>query len=167
MKLDRKQLFIAGIIVVIAVALGIQGYLQMAVRAPTEEPVDGLLHVYVDDVFIANVAPADALALEAHEFTDAEEGVAQAGPRLDELVLLYVDSSRLRDESKITVSGSRKGADKTASVTWAEAIDISNNIILDVSSSGDSLKLVSTLPRMDVRAEWVQGINRIDVTTKP
>lgn len=167
MKLDKKQLFVAALVVVIAIALGIQGYLQMSQQGSTEEPIEGMLHIYVDGAFVANVVPADALALEAHSFTDSEEGVLQEGPRLDQVVLLYVKDSVLHDASTLTVHGSRKGQDKTASITWAEASDIANHVILDVSSSGDSLKLVSTMPRLDVRDEWVQGISRIDITTKP
>ena len=40
-------------------------------------------------------------------------------------------------------------------------------MILDVSGDGLTVKLVSTLPRLDTRDEWVQGVSRIEVVTQP
>jgi len=56
---------------------------------------------------------------------------------------------------------------KEVTLTWGQVTDPASNVILDYSAAGDSLKLVSTLPDLDTRDDWVQGIQRIEVTRHP
>ena len=100
---------------------------------------------------------------------DTEQGKTQEGPTLRDLVLLYVDEGKLEPGSIVTVSGIRPSSDeaKKATLTWDQIGEPGNNILLDSSSSGDPLKLVSTLPGLDTRDDWVQGVQRIEVTTRP
>jgi hypothetical protein len=57
---------------------------------------------------------------------------------------------------------SSSSRDKSAQVTWAEVNDPENMVMFDLSGRG-TLKLVSKLERLDVRDEWIQDIDRIDI----
>ena len=60
----------------------------------------------------------------------------------------------------ITVASSSK--EKSIQLTWPEIADEANMIMFDLSGRG-TLKLVSLLERLDVRDEWVQDVDSIDV----
>jgi hypothetical protein len=47
-------------------------------------------------------------------------------------------------------------------LTWAEVDKPANMVMFDLSSRG-TLKLVSLLDRLDVRDEWVQDVDRIEI----
>jgi hypothetical protein len=125
-----------------------------------------MIHLYVDGTFVANVSPADMKNLPAASFKDKEQGKEQSGWWLRDVIRLYVKESQLSPQSKITVTGTRQGT-KTATVTWAEALDPANNLTFDLAGDGQSVKLASTLDRLSTRDSWVQGVTQIDIQTKP
>lgn len=135
----------------------------------TEEPQEGRIHLYVDGAFRANVDPAVIADVEQGSFADREEGKEQAGPWADALILAYVDARTLRPASTVTISGIRSstGDAKSATLTWGQISDRNNHVLFDIAGSGDSVKLVSTLDSLDTRDEWVQGVARIEIVTKP
>ncbi len=53
--------------------------------------------------------------------------------------------------------------EKEVTLTWAEVTDPANKIMFDISGRG-TLKLVSLLPRLDARDEWVQDTDEISIT---
>lgn len=169
MSQKNRIAVIVGILVVIAIALGVLGWLQARPPSSTAEPEPGRIHVYVDDRFTANVDPSEVTALPNASFVDAEKGNTQKGPRLADVILLYVDEGKLHPDSSIGVSGVQPSNDQTkeAILTWEQVTDPDSNVLLDYSAPGDALKLVSTLPGLDTRSDWVQGIQRIEITTRP
>ena len=169
MSQKTRILIVVGALALIAVILAVAGFAsqRQTAQAPAATPQPGKIHLYVDGAFAANVSPADTKNLPAASFKDKEQGKEQSGYWLRDVIRLYVQESRLSPQSKITVSGSRSGADKTAIVTWAEALDPTNNLAFDVATDGQSVKFAGTLDRLSTRDSWVQGVSRIDIQTKP
>ena len=169
MSQKNRILIIVGVLAIVAVALGLLGWFLARPPVVTAEPEPGRIHVYVDGSFTANVDPIQVSSLPNVSFKDTEQDKTQEGPRLTDVILLYVDESKLQPDSNISVIGIRPSNDQTKEVTltWAQVADPASNVILDFSAAGDSLKLVSTLPGLDTRDDWVQGIQRIEVTTGP
>ncbi len=124
-----------------------------------------MIHLYVDGTFVANVSTADMSKLPAASFKDTEQGKEQSGWWLRDVIRLYVQESRLSPQSQITVTGTRQG-EKTATITWAQALDPANNIALDAAADGQSAKLASTMEGLSTRSQWVQGVTQIDIQTK-
>ena len=169
MSQKTRILIVLGALLLVGAVLAIYSLAaqQQTVRAPASTPQPGMIHLYVDGAFAANVSPADTKNLPAASFKDKEQGKEQNGYWLRDVIRLYVQESRLSPQSKITVSGSRSGADKTATVTWAEALDPANNLAFDVATDGQSVKFAGTLDRLSTRDSWVQGVSQVDVQTKP
>ena len=168
MSQKTRILIVLGALLLVGAALAIYSLAaqQQTVRAPASTPQPGMIHLYVDGAFAANVSPADMKNLPAASFKDKEQGKEQSGYWLRDVIRLYVQESRLSPQSKITVTGTRQGL-KTATVTWAETLDPANNIALDVATDGQSVKLAGTLDRLSTRDSWVQGVSQLDVQTKP
>lgn len=168
MSTGKRALIICIFLVIVALVLLLPDLVGKEAK-PATAPQDGMIHIYVDGQFAANVIPSDLAKLSTASFEDAEKGKTQEGPTLENVILLYVSENDLRTDSVINVSSpsGQGGVPKSASVTWAQAIEPSNHVLLDANRTGDALKLVSSLPDLDTRAEWVQGVARIDITTQP
>ena len=133
--------------------------------APAGEPtlVPGSIPIYVDGRLVGGFQPTDLEDLQEVSFVDAEDGVAQQGWLLRDVLQLHVDTSQLEPDTRIEVSSSSRG--KAAQLTWSEVEDPQNWVMFDLSNRG-TLKLVSVLEKLDVRDEWVQDTDRIEVTTR-
>ncbi|MCP4536371.1 MAG: hypothetical protein GY832_04420 [Chloroflexi bacterium] len=94
---------------------------------------------------------------------DAEEGKTQEGWLLRDVLLLHIDRDVFRDDTTIVVSSNSR--DKSAHLTWAEVDNTENMVMFDLSERG-MLKLISKLERLDVRDEWIQDVDKIEVTSK-
>jgi hypothetical protein len=153
-----RVILVIGIIILIgALVLGID---LLRRRAQESSIPPGSVPIYVDGKLIAAFTPDDLEQLEKVSFVDAEEGKTQEGWMLRDVLLLHIAEADLSPKTSITVSSS--GRDKSAQVTWAEVSDAENMVMFDLANKG-TLKLVSKLARLDVRDEWVQDVNRIDV----
>ena len=120
----------------------------------------GSIPIYLDGLLAGTFVSEQLEQLEIASFVDAEEGKTQEGPRLADVLLLYVPAGQLNPDTVIVVRSSGRG--KAAELTWAEVEDPDNEVQFDLSGRG-TLKLVSVLERMDVRDEWIQDVDRIDV----
>jgi len=80
---------------------------------------------------------------------------------LRDVVRLHVKDKDLEAETQVTVSSSSR--DKSEVLTWAEVDDPANWVMFDLSGRG-TLKLVSVLERLDIRDEWVQDVDKIEIT---
>jgi hypothetical protein len=157
---QRGRIILAiGIIVFIAVAVAGVEIARRATSAPDILP--GSIPIYVNGRFVAAFTPDDLVELEQVSFVDAEEGKTQEGWMLRDVLLLHVAEADLSPETLITVSSSSR--DKSAQVTWSEVSKAENMVMFDLSGRG-TLKLVSKLERLDVRDEWVQDVDRIEVS---
>jgi hypothetical protein len=163
----RVLIAIVALVVISGVVLGID-----ALRRRRATPVvqgqealaPGSIPIYVDGALVGGFTPDDLDQLEMVSFVDAEEGKTQEGWRLSDVLLQHVASGRLTPNARITVSSSSRG--KQAELTWAEVEDPANWVMFDLSGRG-TLKLVSVLERLDVRDEWVQDVDKIDITLEP
>jgi hypothetical protein len=169
MSQKTRILIVVGALVLVAIALAIYGFStqKQTAQAPSATPQPGMIHLYVDGAFVANVSPADMQKLPAASFTDKEQGKPQGGWWLRDVIRLYVKENKLSPNSQITIAGSRKGTEnKSATVTWAQVLDPTNNMAFDLASDGQLVKLSSTMDQFSTRDQWVQGVTQIDIQTK-
>lgn len=146
------------LIVLVGAVLGID-----ALRRASGEPelASGSVPLYLDGKLVGGFGPDDLAQLEKVSFVDAKEGKTQEGWRLRDVILLTVDGSKLKADSRITVSSSSRN--KSAQLTWAEIDEPANMVMFDLSNQG-TLKLASVLERLDTRDEWVQDTDKIEIT---
>lgn len=158
---QRGRIILAiGIIVLIGIAISGVEIVRRATSGPDIPP--GSIPIYANGKFVAAFTPDDLAQLEQVSFVDAEEGKTQEGWMLRDVLLLHIAESDLSPETLIIVSSSSR--DKSAQLTWAEAGDTDNMVMFDLSGRS-TLKLVSKLQRLDVRDEWVQDVDKIEVST--
>lgn len=157
---QQKRIIIAVIVLIFigAAVLGLEVVRRQRVTDTDLEP--GSVPIYVDGKMEAAFTPGDLESLEQVSFKDAEEGKTQEGWMLRDVLLLHLSEERLTPETRVTVSSSSR--EKSAELTWAEVKDEENMVMFDLSGRG-TLKLVSKLDKLDVRDEWVQDTDRIDV----
>jgi hypothetical protein len=163
----RVLVVIAGLVIV-GIILALAGFASQnqptQVLATTPQP--GMIHLYVDGAFVANLQPGELQKLPAGSFVDKEQSKQQTGFWLRDVVGLYVKESALTPLAQITFTGVRQGTEKkSATVTWAEALDPANNLLFSPSNDGSSVKIAGTLDRLSTRDNWVQGLTQIDVKT--
>jgi hypothetical protein len=157
---QTKRILIALLVVVVLIGavLGIE-----AIRRSQSEPTlaPGSIPIYVDGKLVGGFTPDDLGELAQVSFVDAEEGKTQEGWMLRDVLLANVQNSKLQPETLIVVSSSSR--ERSAELTWNEIDDPANWVMFDVSGRG-TLKLVSVLERLDIRDEWVQDVDRIEVS---
>lgn len=162
---QRTRIIIALVAIIAIVGLVLGGDLirrrQQAAAQPDLPP--GAIPIYMDGSLVTGFVPDDLDQLEEVSFVDDEEGKTQQGWLLRDVILLSLDDVDLAPGTTITVSSSSR--DKSVNMVWAEVEDVDNMVMFDVSGRG-TLKLVSRgLPRLDVRDEWVQDADRIEIIT--
>jgi hypothetical protein len=159
---QNKRTLIAVLIIALIAAfmLGIEALRGQSLSEEDVPP--GSIPIYLNDDLVAYFAPTDLKGLEQSSFVDAEEGKTQEGWLLRDILPQHLSDTLLKDETQITVSSSSR--EKSAELSWVEAKESANSVLFDLSSQG-TLKLTSTLERLDTRDEWVQDVDRIDVRT--
>ncbi len=169
MSQKTRRLIVVGVIVLVGAVLAVVGLAAPSptAQAPSATPQPGMIHLYLDGNFTANVAPGDLSKLPAASFVDKEQGKTQNGYWLRDVVKVYVKESTLSPTSQIALSGVRSGTEKkTATLTWAETLDPANNVLFSPSNDGQSVKVAATMDKLATRDSWVQGLTQIDVKTK-
>jgi len=156
---QNKRILIAVVILIVIVGavLGV----DVLRRQQVTELEPGSIPIYFEDRLATGFKPDDLAHLEQVSFVDAEEGKTQEGWLLRDVLLLHIERDVFRDDTSIVVSSSSRG--KSVQLTWAEVDDADNMVMLDLSGRG-ALKLVSEkIERLDVRDEWIQDVDRIEV----
>lgn len=169
---QNKRILIAflTLLVIVVAVLGIEAVRrqkqQEALADQSQMPpgmataVPGSIPIYLNGDLVGSFEPTDLEQLEQVSFQDVEESKAQEGWLLRNVLLLYVSADALSPEMPIFVSSSHRG--KSAQLTWAEVDDTANMVMFDLAGRG-TLKLVSRLPQLDVRDEWVQDVDLIEI----
>ena len=158
----RILVAIAAIVVIVGGVIGFDQLRRQRQAASEPDLAPGAIPIYVDGKLTAGFVPDDLDQLEGASFVDDEEGKIQEGWLLRDVLLLYVDPDRLIPDTTITVSSSSR--DESVELTWAEVDNADNMVMLDLSGRG-TLKLVSRgVAKLDVRDEWVQDTDRIDIS---
>ena len=161
--MSQNNRILIGVVIILAVVgivLGIDWFQRRGQEGTTVEVPPGAIPIHVDGGLIGAVISDDLAQLEEASFIDQEEGKTQEGWLLRDVILLHVGEADLSPETLVTVSSSSRG--KSAQLSWAEVNNTDNMVMFDVSGRG-TLKLVSKLERLDVRDEWVQDVDRIEV----
>jgi hypothetical protein len=122
----------------------------------------GSIPIYLDGALRGAFTPNSVLSLPTASFNDAEEGKTQAGYLLRDVVLQVVGAEMLSPDTLVVVSSSSR--DKSARLYWSQVNTPAAQILLALGGRG-TFKLVSLLPELDTRDEWVQDVDRIEVTT--
>ncbi len=169
MNQSRRILIAVALVVLIAgVVLGIDALRRAnAARSTTWPPTTttplpaGSIPIYFNGTLVGGFAPGDLEKLQKASFTDSAENKPQEGWLLRDILLLYIPADRLSPETRVVVSSSSR--QKSAELTWSEVQQPANQVMFDLSNRG-TLKLVSLLPRLDERDEWVQDSDRIEVS---
>jgi len=160
----RILIAVAVLVVLIGAVLGIEALRRNASQSqavegqPTLAP--GSIPIYFDGRLAGSFNPTDLESLEQVSFVDAEEGKTQEGWLLRDVLLLHLDRGDLKSGTFIRVISHSR--DKSAELTWAEVDDPANWVMFDLSGRG-TLKLVSVLERLDIRDEWIQDVDEIQV----
>ncbi len=159
---QRKRILIALAVLAVLCAgvLGIDFLRQQAGRAAAQRP--GSIPVYVDGGLLASLTQDDLKAVPQASFRDAEQGKEQNGWPLRDCLLTGAHLSQPDSQAAVVVTSSSRN--KSARLTWAEVADQANMVLLTASGRG-TLKLVSRLPQLDIRDEWVQDVDRIEITS--
>lgn len=157
---QKTRVLIAVLVLVImgSVLLGLEALRRQRVTEASLEP--GSVPIYVDGNMMAAFTPDDLASLKLVSFEDAEEGKTQEGWMLRDVLLLHLSENSLTPGTRITVTSTSRG--KSAKLTWAEVEDAENMVMFDLSGRG-TLKLVSKLKRLDIRDEWVQDADKIEI----
>ncbi len=154
--------YLIGIMILAALCGAVFGVDYLQRRAAAASGTAGAIPIYLDGLYAGSFS-ADGLASYPRiSFTDAEEGKEQSGWLLRDAVGLRVQERSLGPASTVTVSSSSR--QKSVRLSWAEADDPANLVILAVSGRG-TLKLVAKQGTASARDLWVQDVDRIEVTT--
>lgn len=157
----RIALAIIVLLVLIAIMLGIEALRGQ--KMSIEDVPPGNIPLYLDGDLEGHFGPADLENWEVVSFVDAEEGKTQEGWFLSDVLLEHIPQRHLKADTLITVSSSSRG--KSVELTWSEVEDQANYVMFDLSGR-NTLKLVSKLEKLDVRDEWVQDVDRIEIETQ-
>ena len=158
--MNRKRAFVA-----LAIVFGIAGVVlgvDLWRRSQVVDVPPGSIPIYVNERLVGAFMASDLDTLEPASFVDAEEGKTQEGWLLRDVLRLYVDNSSLRPQTAIVVSSSSRG--KTAELAWAQVDDPENYVMFDLANKG-TIKLVSKMEGLSTRAQWVQDVDKVEVTT--
>ena len=170
MSQKLRILLVVGVLALIAISLAVFGSVaqNQIAQVPITTPQPGMIQLYVDGVFVANLLPTETQKLPAASFVDKEQGKTQSGYWLRDVIRLYVKETSLTASSQIIVTGVRQGTEKKiATLTWVETLDPANGVLFSPSNDGTSVKIAAMMERLSTRNDWVQGLTQIDVKTKP
>jgi hypothetical protein len=163
----RILLAIVALLILAAVVLGVDWTRRRSPETPvgTATPLPaGSIPIYFNGELVGGFTPADQEKLGKVSFIEAVEGKLQEGWLLRDVLLMHLpaDPDQLSPDTVITVVSTSRG--KSAVLNWAEVQDRANMVMFDLSNRG-TLKLVSLLPKLDTRDEWVQDVDRIEVSS--
>lgn len=165
--MSKNRRLLLGLIILLLVA-GTFLVADWVRRKTTNPPSTGQVTLEAGDIPIyrngelaAAFSPADLEKLDRVNFVEPVEQKTQEGWLLRDVLLHHFGPEQLSDPSVVVVSSSSRN--KQASLTWAEIADPQAMVMFDLSNRG-TLKLVSKLEKLDSREEWVQDVDRIEIT---
>lgn len=121
----------------------------------------GSIPVYLNGQLVAGFSPDNLGQLQKVSFVEPVEGKKQEGWLLRDVLLLYLKPDQLKPDTQVVVSSSSRK--KSAQLTWAEVDKAENMVMFDVAGRG-TLKLVSKLEKLSTRDQWVQDVDKIEVS---
>lgn len=166
---QSQRIVIALVVIlgIIGLVLGVDALRRSAAQQPaagtTATPLPaGSLPIYWNGRLVGGFLPGDLEKLQKVTFTDTAENKPQAGWLLKDVLRLHIPASALKPETRVIVASISRS--KSIELTWAEVENPANLVMFDLTNRG-MLKLVSLLPRLDERDEWIQDTDKIEVIT--
>jgi hypothetical protein len=163
---NKKRIFIVlGILVLLILAVvGIEYLRGKSLVQQIDASLEpGDIPVYWNGTIKAAFSPADLERLPTASFVDAEEGKTQEGWYLRDALLTQFDENLFAETTIVQISSTSR--EKSIALTWTEVNDLSNMVLFDLSGKG-TLKLVSLLERLDIRDEWIQDVDKVEIKTR-
>jgi hypothetical protein len=163
--MSQQKRYIIGLIIIVSIltVVLITDQIQRKNRAeavPGLEP--GAIPIYLQGELHTGFVPDDLDQLENVRFVDDEEGKTQEGWLLKDVLQLYLEDAKIRPNSIVIVTSSSR--EKSIKMTWEDIADPANMVMFDLSGRG-TMKLVSKgLENLDIRDEWIQDVDKIEVT---
>jgi hypothetical protein len=152
------------IVVLVGAVIGIEYLRGQQIAAQIDASLEpGDIPVYWNGNLRAAFSPNDIETLSPASFQDAEEGKTQDGWLLKDVLLTYFNENQFSDETIVKVISTSR--EKSVDLTWEEVANTENMVMFDLSGRG-TLKLVSLLERLDIRDEWIQDVDRIEINTR-
>lgn len=162
--MSASKRLVLGVVILLALSGFVLGaeWLRARLWKPPEGTslAPGEIPIYLNGIFAASFSPQDLEGQRQASFVDVEEGKTQDGWLLRDVLLRLLPEEALLPGTTIRVSSSSRG--KSVELAWEEVERRDNMVLFDLSGRG-TLKLVSLLERLDVRDEWVQDVDRIEV----
>jgi hypothetical protein len=155
----RIVIAVAVLLALVGIVLGVDALQRRRTESEGVTVEAGSIPIYADGRLVGGFGADGMEQLEQVSFVDAEEGKTQEGWLLSDVLLLYLKEGALTG-TEIEVSSSSR--DRAVRLTWDEVHNPGNKVMFDLSGRG-TLKLVSVLERLDVRDEWIQDVDRIEV----
>lgn len=163
--MSQYRRYIIGLVIIISIlaVVIVTDQIQRQKRAEAVSELEpGAIPIYIQGSLYAGFIPDDLDQLENVSFVDDEEGKTQDGWLLKDVLQLYIEDAEIRPNSLVVVTSSSR--EKSIQMTWDEITDPANMVMFDLSGRG-TLKLVSQgLENLDTRDEWVQDVDKIEVT---
>jgi hypothetical protein len=162
-KKTRFIIAIAAILALVLLVLGVDFFRREAPLCPLgtgTPPAAGSIPIYVNGELVAYFTPADLDKLPKASFVEPVEGKTQDGWMLEDVLRLYIPERMLTPATIVVVSSTSR--DKSARLSMPEVNDAANLVMFDLSNRG-TLKLVSVLPKLSTRDQWVQDVDKIEL----
>lgn len=121
----------------------------------------GYIPIYRGPHELGRFSIAETSKLTKIAFTDKTEKKLQEGWPLSDVIRMYVDKNSLTPGTRVMVASSARN--KAVSLAWNDIAKKKNMIILAISKQG-TLKLVSMMKGFDTRDQWIQNVDRIEVS---
>jgi hypothetical protein len=163
---QNKRIFIASgiLILLILSVIGIEYLRGKSLAKQIDASLEpGDIPVFWNGKLKGAFSPLDLETLTTTSFIDAEEGKTQEGWMLGEVLLTQFNENLFSDNTIIKIISTSR--EKSIELTWAEVKNPDNMVMFDLSGRG-TLKLVSLLERLDVRDEWIQDVDKIEIKTR-
>lgn len=159
----RVFLLIAGLIVVIAIMFSIEYWRGLNQAKSEIDLLPGEIPIYWNGKFERGFSVEALVNLSEVSFLDAEEGKTQEGWMLKDVLLLFYKPNQFGEDSQIIVTSTSR--QKSEQLSWMEIMDEKNMVMFDLSGRG-TLKLVSLLERLDIRDEWIQDVDKLEIISQ-
>lgn len=163
---QKVRIIVAVIIIVVLVGavIGIEYLRGQQIAAQIDASLEpGDIPVYWNGNLRAAFSPTEIETLTPDSFKDAEEGKTQDGWLLKDVLLTYFNENQFSNDTIVKVISTSR--EKSVDLTWEEVANTDNKVMFDLAGRG-TLKLVSLLERLDIRDEWIQDVDRIEINTK-
>lgn len=160
---QKKRILLAVILIIVLIAavLVLESFRAKIIAKDRDVSLNpGDIPVYMDGELLAAVNSEDLADLQMVQFTDAEQGKVQEGWLVMDIMEKYFETRHFSDSLKFVISSSSRN--KSIALTWDEIAEPENMVMFDLSGRG-TLKLVSKLEKLDIRDEWIQDVDKIEI----